>query len=233
MAFPGPTLKACWKPIHWMDYALRCAGAICLVFFAGYYFLALWRSHRALDAFSEQQEIRAGESAVNVDFTLWSPGRIKAYRRSLQLEVEAPIAVLEIEKIHLRVPVFAGSDDLSLDRGAGWIEGTARPGTRGNVAIAGHRDGFFRPLKDLREGDAINLETLKRTDSYVIDRMEIVNPTDVRVLEPTQEPRITLVTCYPFYHVGSAPLRYVVEARGSATGLLAKSSDRTPRQDVR
>ena len=99
----------------------------------------------------------------------------------------------------------------------GRIEGTARIGEVGNIGIAGHRDGFFRGLKDIETGDTMELETLTGTQSYVIDKISIVSPEDVYVLDPSEESRITLVTCYPFYFVGKAPLRYIVHAREVAT----------------
>src|SRR6185503_18622734 len=101
---------------------------------------------------------------------------------------------------------------VTLDRGVGHIEHTAAPRSDGNSGIAGHRDGFFRGLKDIGSGDAIELETLGEREVYRVDRMWIVDPTDVSVLDPTPTPSLTLVTCYPFYFVGSAPQRYIVRA---------------------
>jgi sortase A len=86
------------------------------------------------------------------------------------------------------------------------------PGTPGNSGLAGHRDGFFRGLKDVTLGDTIELETLQGTQTYRIERTWIVNPSDVWVLDPTPEQSITLVSCYPFYFVGSAPQRFIVRA---------------------
>jgi sortase A len=86
------------------------------------------------------------------------------------------------------------------------------PGEDGNVGIAGHRDGFFRGLKDLRVGDSIELVTQTKTNTYIIDRLVIVDPSDVKVLARRPRTSVTLVTCYPFYFVGSAPQRYIVQA---------------------
>ena len=99
-----------------------------------------------------------------------------------------------------------------MNRGVGHIEETALPGTGGNSGIAGHRDGFFRSLEDVRLGDAIELETLQERQLYRIERIWIVNPEEVSVLDSTPAQSITLVTCYPFYFVGSAPQRYIVRA---------------------
>jgi sortase A len=147
-----------------------------------------------------------------VDFALWSQKRIHAYEESLAFFSEAPAAVLEIPKLRLRVPVFDGTDDLTLNRGVGRIIGTAKPGKLGNIGIAGHRDGFFRGLKDIAVGDAIELETREAKLTYAVDQITIVTPDDVRVLDSRPSPSITLVTCYPFYFVGDAPKRYIVFA---------------------
>jgi sortase A len=122
------------------------------------------------------------------------------------------MAVLSIDKLRIRVPVFDGTDDLVLNRGVGWIMGTARPGEAGNIGIAGHRDGFFRGLKDIIVGDAVELKTLEEQATYIVDQIEIVNPESVEVLQPGGVPSLTLVTCYPFYFIGSAPQRYIVHA---------------------
>jgi len=127
-------------------------------------------------------------------------------------ESAEPLAVLRIPKVHLEVPVLEGTDEFTLNRGVGRIAGTARPGQGGNIGIAGHRDGFFRPLKDISAGDSIELVTTSGTDRYAVDRVRITSPADVSALRPRAEPSLTLVTCYPFYFVGPAPKRYVVEA---------------------
>ena len=147
-----------------------------------------------------------------VDFSLWSPKRIQAFKDSFAEDAGAPVALLSIPKIHLDVPVFNGTDDLTLNRGVGRILGTARIGQRGNLGIAGHRDGFFRGLKDVAPGDFVELVLRGRTVTYVIDKIQIVSPGDVHVLEPTPDAALTLVTCYPFYFVVSAPQRYIVSA---------------------
>jgi sortase A len=148
----------------------------------------------------------------DIDFSLWSNGRIAAYRDDLATKRGWPLAVLRFERLKLRVPVFEGTDDWTLNRGAGWIPGTARPGEVGNIGIAGHRDSFFRVLKDIRSGDAMELIWAARTATYTVSQVEIVNPSDVSVLQSRREPSLTLVTCYPFYFVGAAPRRFIVHA---------------------
>ena len=147
-----------------------------------------------------------------VDTELWAKGRIAKYEESLEHEFDVPMAILRVPKIDLEVAVLEGTDDLTLNRAVGWIVGTATLETMGNFGIAGHRDGYFRRLKDIVVGDEIQLETLDGTLSFVIEDISIVDPSDVHVLNPTEQPTVTLVGCYPFYYVGKAPQRYIVRA---------------------
>jgi sortase A len=147
------------------------------------------------------------------DKSLWSPERVRGFDASLtQHFAAAPLAILRIPGIDLEVPVLAGTDELALNRGVGHIEGTPRPGQPGNVGIAGHRDGFFRGLKDISAGDVLEVESLRGIDRYTIESITIVSPDRVDVLAPTNVPSVTLVTCFPFYYVGNAPKRYIVRA---------------------
>ena len=195
---------------------------VCGLLMLGIYLGA--RAHRAifsraaLGTFKSEQLSSADQSrtlvitAARPDFTLWSPKRIKEYEESLATYFAPAIGILRIPKIHVEVPVLEGTDDLSLNRGVGRIAGTASPGEEGNVGIAGHRDGFFRGLKDVAPGDRIEMVTLRRTDTYVVDHVVIVDTDDASVLQSRPHPSLTLVTCYPFYFVGSAPKRYIVQA---------------------
>ena len=147
-----------------------------------------------------------------VDFTLWNPKRVVAYKESLSTKTDLPLAILRIPKINLGVPVFNDTDDLTLNRGVGRILGTAQFGQPGNLGIAGHRDGFFRGLKDVGPDDVIEVIRPGQTDFYAITQIQIVDPENVSVLAPTSTQTLTLVTCYPFYFVGNAPQRYIVTA---------------------
>jgi sortase A len=184
----------------------------------------------ALEAFEVAQSTHAAEHAGRVpvssydaaqpwasseapDQSLWGQNRVAAYRAALTAAPETPLAVLEIPKLELRVPVFDGTSELALNRGAGRIEGTAAVDARGNVGLAGHRDGFFRALKDIALGDAIEMTSLNGTTKYRVTELLIVEPSDVFVLYPTEDATLTLVTCYPFYFVGDAPQRFIVKAR--------------------
>jgi sortase A len=193
----------------------------------GYYGLArlhsVVESRMAIRQFKQSESVRkkavpgkppssTPEKEPRADFSLWSTNRVAAYKETLIREFPAPEAVLEIPRIGLEVPVFEGTDSLTLNRGVGRIEGTAHLGEGGNLGIAGHRDGFFRGLKDLVVGDTIELDTTDGRETYRVDQIQIVKPNDVRVLKNRAAPTLTLVTCYPFYYLGSAPLRYIVQA---------------------
>ena len=127
-----------------------------------------------------------------------------------------PIARLRIRSAGIDAVVFGGADQASLEKGPGHLPGSELPGEdtgRGNCVITGHRDSHFRHLGWLRKGHRIELEMPSgQTASYEVVSREIVTPDAVRVLAPTEKPRLTLITCYPFNYVGSAPKRLVVVA---------------------
>jgi sortase A len=143
---------------------------------------------------------------------LWSGVRVKAYKALLQRDTPPTLAILRIPRLNLEVPVYDGTTDAVLDLAAGRIEDTALPGTPGNVGIAAHRDSYFRVLKDIKEGDRLVLDTPVATEEYRVEWIRITLPSDVSVIDPTPGPAVTLVGCYPFYHVGSAPKRFIVRA---------------------
>jgi sortase A len=146
------------------------------------------------------------------DQTLWSENRIEAYTQSLSVGGGAPLAVLSIERLAIDVPVYDGAGEHNLNRGVGRVSGTASVDGAGNLGIAGHRDGFFRGLKDIRHGDLIQLRTTRNLVTYRVVSTEVVDPDHVEVLAPTDQRTLTLVTCFPFYFVGDAPQRFIVKA---------------------
>jgi sortase A len=146
------------------------------------------------------------------DQSLWSTQRVRAWLDAQSQPASATLGILRIRRIRIEVPIFEGTDERVLDRGAGHIEDTGALGQRGNSGIAGHRDGFFRPLKDVLAGDDLEIETTSGIAKYRVERTLIVSPDDVSVLDPTPGDTVTLVTCYPFYFVGSAPQRFIVRA---------------------
>ncbi len=119
---------------------------------------------------------------------------------------------LDIPRLGLSVAVLQGTASRMLRLGTGHIEGTPLPGEAGNSAIAGHRDTFFRGLKDIRRNDEIQFQTATGLFRYEVDWVKVVAPDDLSVLAPSTESALTLVTCYPFYFVGPAPNRFVVRA---------------------
>jgi sortase A len=127
--------------------------------------------------------------------------------------VHGLIGRLEIPRLDVSVMVMEGDDEATLARAVGHLRDSAFPWERGNAVIAGHRDTFFRPLKNVREGDEIRMTTARGVFDYRVIRTEIVEPDDLSVLAPTPVRSLTLVTCYPFYYIGSAPQRFIIHAR--------------------
>lgn len=122
------------------------------------------------------------------------------------------IGRIEIPRLDISVVVIEGTGSATLRRAVGHIAGTALPGQRGNIGISGHRDTFFRPLRNIRKGDVITLTTLNGQYLYRVKATSIVLPSDVAVLNSDGDEILTLVTCYPFYFVGAAPNRFIVRA---------------------
>ncbi|MBI2187193.1 MAG: class D sortase [Acidobacteria bacterium] len=119
---------------------------------------------------------------------------------------------IDIPRLGVSAVVRAGTDARTLRLAVGHIPGTAVPGETGNIGLAAHRDTFFRRLRDIRAGDEIRLVTPEGTYRFRVDHTRIVSPTDVWVLNPTRTAALTLVTCYPFTYIGSAPERFIVRA---------------------
>jgi sortase A len=222
-----------------VEWILLTTGVILLSAFIGVrlygviasrYVVAAFQQNAAAGLLASRADSSATARPAGVDTSLWSDKRIRAYNESLSHAFGVPLAVLSIPKIHLKVPVFEGTDDVTLDRGAGRIAGTARPGKAGNLGVAGHRDGFFRGLKDVTTGDEIKLALPDGEATYVVDQITVVTPQDVSVLQPRPIPSITLVTCFPFYFVGSAPERYIVSAslRADAQPAVSRNARLNP-----
>ncbi|MCJ7592570.1 MAG: class D sortase [Woeseiaceae bacterium] len=143
---------------------------------------------------------------------LWSQTRRSEFARLKDLFHRAEIARLEFPTLDVIVPVFAGDDEVSMTLGAGHLSDTSSVQGHGNIAITSHRDGAFRVLKDLETGDRILLQTPSGTRDFRIARRLIVNPDQVDVIAPTSDTTLTLITCYPFYFVGKAPQRFIIQA---------------------
>jgi sortase A len=122
------------------------------------------------------------------------------------------IGRIEITRLGLSAILIEGISTKTLRRAVGHIPGTPLPGEPGNVGISGHRDTFFRPLRNIRRSDVITLTTLRGEYRYRVLSTKVVGPRDVAVLNPSRNEILTLVTCYPFYFVGPAPDRFIVRA---------------------
>jgi len=153
------------------------------------------------------------------DTLLWAPGRIADYQSSLVADLPPVLGVLAIPSVGLEVPVYPSDSELLMDRGSGIIDGMSYPHEAGNIGIAGHRDGYFRVLKDVQPGDSILLQTLQGPKQFVITATQIVEIDDRALLQDTEEQTVTLVTCYPFYFVGHAPQRFIVTASLDITSV--------------
>jgi len=119
---------------------------------------------------------------------------------------------IDVERLGVSVAVVEGADFAELQHAAGHIAGTAFPGRKGNTAIAAHRDTFFWPLRNVRANDVIRVTTRNGIYRYRVVSTKIVKPDDVSILNSNGKEILTLVTCYPFYFVGSAPNRFIVRA---------------------
>lgn len=216
--------------------ALIAGGTVLLALF-GYHLYTSSAGHReGIDAFEQARAARDRDPEATAEDRLarlpplelpgrdvapadpdtrdWSASRIAAYQASGSgtTSADIPEGLLRIPSVNLEVPVFAGTSEPALTRGAGRIEGTPPPGAPGNTGIAAHRDGWFRALKDVEVGDTLELETLDAALFYRVTELLVVESHDVHVLAPTERDSLTLVTCFPFFFVGSAPQRYIVRA---------------------
>jgi sortase A len=170
------------------------AGAILMLGYCGFILVDTWvfqkQENAALEKFIPQALV-ASPSIVGPDGLI---GRI------------------QIERLGISVVLLEGTSNKTLRRAVGHIAGTALPGQPGNVGIAGHRDTFFRPLRNVRADDLITLTTPGGEYRYRVLSTKIVSPNDVAVLDSDRSQILTLVTCYPFYYLGSAPDRFIVRA---------------------
>ncbi len=136
------------------------------------------------------------------------------------------IGRISVPRLHLTAMVEEGDDDATLSHAVGHVPGTAFPGSDGNVAMAGHRDSFFRGFGDLRRNDEIDVETLHGVFRYRVDQLTVVDPANTSVLAPTREKTLTLITCFPFHYIGPAPRRFIVQATqisGGPSRIVRKS----------
>jgi sortase A len=195
-----PRPRRGWK---WLERALLVIAVLSL----GYY------GYVSLEAYLYQAyETRELDAILKSVPPQSSPQAKPVVRRRAPPPAGSTIGRIDIPRLGVSAIVRAGADARTLRLAVGHIAGTAYPGESGNVGLAGHRDTFFRKLRNIRSDDLIRLATADGTFSYRVDRTTIVNPRDVWVLDPTGREVLTLITCYPFSYVGSAPQRFVVRA---------------------
>ena len=197
------------RTLRWLERVLLVIGIVCLGYY-GYVSAesALYQAYetRELDAILASAPPPPPVTAA----TRGRPDVAPAARKALK--AGTAVGRIEIPRLGVSAVVRAGSDSRTLRLAVGHIPGTALPGETGNVGLAAHRDTFFRRLGEIRENDEVRVVTPDGTFSYRVKGTQVVNPTDVWVLDPTDAPALTLVTCYPFTFVGSAPRRFIVRA---------------------
>ena len=201
--------------VNKFETALWLFGLVCI----SVYGLSRIQSARAQSAAISTLEAEWRDAArAAPDQSLWSAKRI-AHHEQIDADSDAlpPLALLSIASVGVRVAVFEGTSDRVLNLGAGRVPGTGEFGAVGNLALAGHRDGFFRGLKDIAIGDDIELRHGDGVTNYSVTELIVVDPDAVHVPEPTQDTTLTLITCYPFYFVGHAPQRFIVRAVAAST----------------
>ena len=187
--------------LRWVAYLLVIAGGAAL----GWCVAMLADAYLAQRVAREQLESTPPPAITSKRPALSAPS-------GAAVEAGTPLAELSIPRIGLSLVVLQGSDEHTLRKGLGHIEDTPLPGESGNVAIAGHRDSFFRPLRNIQVGDDIMLNTPGQRVHYRVSAYRVVKSSEVSVIAPTSDAVLTLVTCYPFWFVGAAPDRFVVRA---------------------
>ena len=195
-----------------LERALLLVGALCLAYWA----------YAWLDArYTQYREGKLLDAAACADTAAAETDTLATFRGPAAPRPRRPAAEgtlvgrIEVPRLGVSAIVLEGIANKTLRRGVGHIPETSLPGDGGNVGLAGHRDSFFRALKDIQENDRITLKTLEGTFDYHVEWVKIVKPKDTYVLDDNGDPLLTLVTCYPFYYVGSAPDRFIVRARRS------------------
>jgi sortase A len=206
--------RAAWD---WLERILLLAGVLCLGIW-----LWSWLDTRLFETQQNQilEQALAKHPPAPVSATSASETDALSSFKRTEKKPESPppgegelLGRIRIPRLDVTAMVLEGVGKRTLRRAAGHIPATALPSEGdGNIGIAAHRDSFFRALKDIRKDDTIELTTLDGTHRYQVEWTKIVQPTDTSVLAPTVQPALTLVTCYPFYYVGSAPKRFIVRA---------------------
>jgi sortase A len=204
--------------LRWARYFFLVVGVLALSYCA-IVLLDRW-AFQAYQTWRFERALKAAQPAVPANPQLASsPLSAKAeadreHAASLGIDglAGSPLGRIEISSIDLTAMIMEGVDGRTLRHAVGHIPGTPLPGQRGNVGLAGHRDTFFRGLRNIQKDDEITLTTLHGSYRYRVDSTQVVEPEDIKVLAATMDDFLTLVTCYPFYFVGPAPKRFIVRA---------------------
>jgi len=199
------------RALVWGQYALLAAGLSAL----GYCAMTVVEASRYQDWAREQ--MRKDRSELVEPSTTRSSEAMPQPTPLRRGSGMALVGRIDVPRVHVSVMVAEGTSPRVLRVAVGHIPGTALPGQAGNVALAAHRDTFFRRLGELKSGDVIRLTVPGRQYVYSVKFTDIVGPNETWVLEPSTGESLTLVTCYPFYFVGPAPKRFVVRARRVAS----------------
>ncbi len=189
--------------LRWSRDAFLVAGVLIVGYCA--FVLIDAKLYQAYETRHFQQQIK--------DFNPATPSKGRVHEVSFHSSNGEALGEIELTRIGVTAMILEGTDDRTLRRAVGHIPGTALPGQPGNVAIAGHRDTFFRALRNVRQDDEITLMTLEGSYRYRVDSIKVVGPEDTQVLDNSGGDILTLVTCYPFYFVGPAPRRFIVRAQ--------------------
>lgn len=194
-----------------VERALVAAGVSCLV----------WAGTASLDAvaFQREQDARLVRALAHRSASNPASNPAAAWQGELPARL---VGRLAIPRVELSAVVVTGDDRATLRVAVGHLPDTPLPWDGGNTALAAHRDTFFRPLERVQPGDDIFLETIRGRFHYRVTRRLVVDPEDVQVLNPSTQPMLTLITCYPFRYVGPAPRRFVVQAERVLLAGLAQ-----------
>ena len=197
------------RALRWVSNLCLFGGAVALLVWC-----LVWAEARLFQDFAG----RYFDSQANAAARLAPSGNAKPTQGKLTpvdqpIKIDSLIGKLAIDRLGISVVVLEGDGDRTLRIAAGHVPETALPGRAGNVVIAAHRDTFFRPLRNVRANDIITIATPGGTYRYLVESTSVVKPDRVDVMNPTPGPTMTLVTCFPFYYIGAAPLRFIVRAR--------------------
>ena len=184
------------RVLRWSQQLLL-VGAIVALAYCGFIVLDSWIFQR--------RELREFDRIVTA-----APPAVSGI--SVAPQADGLIGRIELRRLGLSAMVVEGTTTSALRRAAGHITSTGMPGVPGNVGVAAHRDTFFRPLRNVRKDDVITLTTAGAEYRYRVVSMRVVDPDDVSVLNASDGEVLTLVTCYPFFFIGSAPERFIVRA---------------------